>query len=251
MSGVLTQFTGFAGNAADLLAQTGVMPAWFRKQRKIDMIIPDVTIEESHSDRVTVTQHPIAKGSPVSDHAYKMPATVTMRLGFSNTKVMGGVVSGFLGGGGFGDIGGGLAGAGGAMLSSFMEERAKEVYDRLIKLQFDRDAWDAGKVALEPFELVTGKRTYPNMVITEISVRTDHTSEYALMVEVHMQEVFIVETSSTTQPALADQSAPEKTGTPADKPDQTAKPTPKPDPDSELLQIKKHGIGYLFNRGTA
>ena len=127
------------------------------------------------------------------------------------------------------------------MLSSFTEERAKEVYKQLVKLQFDHDAWDAGKVALEPFELVTGKRTYDNMVITEISVRTDHTSEYALMIEVHMQEVCIVETSAPRSRAGQSGGAGEDRS-PADQVRQAAKPTPEPD----LLGVtanKRHGIG--------
>lgn len=224
MSGALLAVSSVAGIGVQALSASGLMPAWIRAQRKIGAIIPDVTIEETHSDRLTVTQHPIADGSKISDHAYKMPATVTMRLGFSNSNVVGAAVQGFMSGGGFGDITGGLAGAGQGLISSFTEQRCIEIYKQLVKLQFDQTAWDAGNIALQPFQLVTGKRTYDNMVITELQVHTDHTTEYALMIEVHMEEVRIVTTSSTTQPSQANQAAPSRTQSPTDQVNKAATP---------------------------
>ena len=231
MSGALLAVSSVAGIGQQALTASGLMPAWIRAGRKIGTIIPDVTIEENHSDRLTVTQHPIADGTQIADHAYKMPATVTMRLGFSNSNVVGAAVQGFMSGGGFSDIGGGLLGAGKGLLSSFSEQRCIHIYDQLRLLQFDQDAWDAGQVALRPFELTTGKRVYPNMVITELQVRTDHTSEYSLMIEVHMQEVRIVTTSSTTQPSQENQAAPQKTQSPTDQTNKAATPV---DPNSVL-----------------
>lgn len=235
MSGALLAGSAVFGIAQQALQSSGIMPAMFGVRRSIGTIIPDVTIEESHSDRLTVTQHPIADGSPVSDHAYKLPATITMRIGFSNAgainNAIGAGVAGFASGG----ISGALGAAGSNLMSSFTEERVKTVYDNLLKLQFDRDAWDKGKTALNPFKLVTGKKTYDKVVITEISIRTDRTTEYSLMVEVHMQEVFIVTTENTTQPAQADQSQAPKTADTKDQPDKQAT-TPKENSDSRMKQ---------------
>jgi hypothetical protein len=244
MSGALVAISSVAGIGVQALSASGLMPAWIRAPRSIGTIIPDVTIEESHSDRLTVTQHPIANGSPVSDHAYKMPATITMRLGFSNSNVVGAAVQGFMSGGGFTDLAGGLAGAGEGLLSSFTEQRVKDIYAKLVALQFDKTAWEQGGVALMPFKLTTGKRTYDNVVITEISVRTDHTSEYALMVECHMQEVFIVTTSSTTQPSQANQAIPGQTAAPTDQADKSATPVPAGRTPSLFKGSGIFGAGY-------
>ena len=169
------------------LQQTGLVPAWIRQGRKIGSIIPDVVIEEQHADRLTVTQHPIADGSPISDHAYRMPATLTMRCGWSNANVVGAAVSGFMSGG--------LSGAGAGALSSLTESRAKEIYAKLRAMQ------GTPETPVQLFDITTGKRDYTNMALLELSVTTDHTKEYSLFVEAHFQEVFRVKTRSTTQPA--------------------------------------------------
>ncbi len=54
--------------------------------RAIGMILPDVVVEEVHNDELAITQHPVEMGAPVSDHAFKMPATVEMRVGWSDSK---------------------------------------------------------------------------------------------------------------------------------------------------------------------
>lgn len=275
MSGILGSLGGLVGPIAGI-AQS-VMPAgalaytsWIRAPRRLNTIVPDVTVEESHSDRLTVTQHPVAKGTPISDHAFKNPATITMRIGFTNANPVGaamqGGLEGFTAGGGFGDLGGGLLGGaagalgvnpagignvlsgnfsdvgnvltGGGFLGSVMEQRCKRVYEQLRKLQFDDKAWKDGRIACVPFTLVTGKRTYNNVVITELSVRTDHTTEYSLMVECHMQEVLIVEPKNTQQPSQANQLIPQKTASDTPHPPQhpTETPTP-PNPFSQMHRL--------------
>lgn len=53
--------------------------------RQIDMIIPDVTIEEDHRDELIITDHPVETGSAISDHAFKRPVEVEMRCGWSDS----------------------------------------------------------------------------------------------------------------------------------------------------------------------
>ena len=53
--------------------------------RSIDTIIPDVIVEETHTDEMTITQHPVETGAPISDHAFMNPVTVAMRLGWSDS----------------------------------------------------------------------------------------------------------------------------------------------------------------------
>ena len=53
--------------------------------RAIGTVFADVTVEENHRDEVIVTQHPIEGGGVITDHAYKRPAELEIRCGFSNS----------------------------------------------------------------------------------------------------------------------------------------------------------------------
>ena len=55
-------------------------------------------------------------------------------------------------------------------------------------------SWQA---ALHPFDLVTGKRTYSNMLIQNLVVTTDNHSEWALMADITCRQVIIVKTKAT------------------------------------------------------
>ena len=47
-------------------------------------LVAEVTIEEDADDVLEITQHPVEQGAAITDHAYKRPAEVRMRLGWSN-----------------------------------------------------------------------------------------------------------------------------------------------------------------------
>lgn len=204
MSGTVGMLISAATAGTSPLLTSGAVSVFLTNQRSINsdsasLIIPDVTVEETLDDRLMVTQHPVARGSPVSDHAYKLPSTVTMRCGWSN------------------------AGHG---LDGFTEQRIITIYNQLRTLQFNQAAWDSGtSPAVTPFTLTTGKRTYQNMVIAELSVRTDKATEFALMVECHFQEVLIADLGTTTQPAISDMASPDKTSASTDQPGKTVAPT--------------------------
>ncbi len=46
----------------------------------------DVTEEEEHRDQLFITEHPVEVGAAISDHAYKRPAEVQMRIAWSNSS---------------------------------------------------------------------------------------------------------------------------------------------------------------------
>lgn len=54
--------------------------------RSIGGIIAEVTLEETHRDDITVTEHPVEQGAPIGDHAFKRPVEVTIRVGWSAQK---------------------------------------------------------------------------------------------------------------------------------------------------------------------
>lgn len=150
-----------------------ILSTLFQQQsRRIGLIVPSVVVSEKHSDTLEITEHPVETGAPVSDHAYKRPSEVVMEVGF----------------------------AGGGSLLDFIDTSSlgltlglspKETYQKILDLQSSRI----------PFDVVTGKRLYSNMLIRAIEVTTDRTSENVLMAVLTLREVIITQTQ---QIAVAD-----------------------------------------------
>jgi hypothetical protein len=241
LSGVGQQALAASGALSSVSSALGSNFAFLSAgARSIDTLVPDCTISESHTDRVQITQHPVADNTPVSDHAFVLPKTVVMRVGWSNANAVGsitqGAISGFQSGGFGGALTGGLSGA----WSSVTEQRVKTVYDDLVAKMEKRT----------PFTLVTGKRTYSNkMLISQISVTTDHTTEFSLMAEVHFQEVILVQTQTTAAPAQQTQSAPQQTSSSTDQPDKQSQPF---DPVKWLTtNLKPYLPSWLFSPSSS
>ena len=51
----------------------------------IGYIIPDIVLEAIGTDRTVTTENPIEVGTPSCDHAYRRPAEILMRVGWSNS----------------------------------------------------------------------------------------------------------------------------------------------------------------------
>ena len=144
-----------------------------RPQRSIGGIVAQATIEERHHDELTITDHPVEMGANISDHAFLRPAEVTIHCGWSNS--------------------GGQPAAG--------DDYVRAIYQRLRELQGLR----------EPFDLVTGKRSYKNMLLASLTITTDPRTENALMVTATCRQVITVQTQAATLPPMASQGKPEKT----------------------------------------
>ncbi len=188
--------------------------------RKIGTLVPSVVISEKHSDQLEITEHPVerptTKGSNgtgasasgagfVADHAYRRPSEVTMELGF----------------------------AGGGSLLDFTDTTSnglslglspKETYQKILDMQSNR----------EPIDVITGKRTYSNMLIRAIEVTTDKNSENVLMCVLTLREVIITQTQSIQ---VADKSN-MTLGVTTSAVQNTGTKTAKPVDESLLLQGK-------------
>lgn len=185
----------------------------FNNKRSIMGLFADVVVEENHTDKTVITEHPVEKGSPISDHCYSAPAEVTMKIGWSESagklnKLLG---STFLGG----DL---------SLIA---------VYEGLRLLQ--------KKLLI----VSTGKRLYTNMLIESLQVTTDLTSENALMVTVNFKKINIASTKETTV-QLEDQADPAATGPVQEGGTKQAKPVS----ESVLSQVTGAGqVGGAFNIG--
>ena len=152
-------------------------------------------LSERHSDTLEITEHPVEVGAAISDHAYRRPYEVVMQVGFAG----GGSLLDLLDTTSFG-VSAGLS--------------PKEVYQNLLDLQNSR----------VPFDVVTGKRIYTNMLIRAIEVTTDRTSENVLSAVLTLREVIITSTTTKQVAAKADM----KLGANTSAAQDTGVKTPKP-----------------------
>lgn len=190
--------------------------------RKIEMIVPSVVISEKHSDSSEITEHPVqvpgGEGFTVSDHTFDRPSEVTMEIGFAGG---GSLIDGFDTSSMF-DISTGLK----------LGSSPREIYQQLLDLRASK----------KPFDVITGKRDYKNMLIRAIEVTTDNTSENVLMVVLTLRQVIIVETKKTTVAPVENQKLPEATGGTEERGTVTPKPV-----NESILSNMKGGLGALFN----
>lgn len=173
------------GVGAQVLGQ--LTSALFMSGRSIGGIIPDVTIEEHHTDTLTITEHPIEKGASVSDHAFLNPSEVTMRVAWSSSRSLANSI------------------VTGTILTGAINSVA-ELYRQLLDRQKSR----------EPFDLVTGKRTYESMLIKSLSVTTDKDSENALIVTAILRQVRLVTAQAAALAPAAAHASPQDTAAPSD-----------------------------------
>jgi hypothetical protein len=114
-----------------------ILSTLFQQQsRKIGMIVPSVVVSEKHTDTLEITEHPVEVGAAIADHAYKKPSEVVMEVGFA-------------GGGSLLDFASNLT------ATNLLGLSPQQTYQEILDLQASRI----------PFDVVTGKRLYSNMLI--------------------------------------------------------------------------------------
>lgn len=190
-----------------------ILSTLFHQQsRKIGLIIPSVVVSEKHSDTLEITEHPVEIGAAVADHAYKRPSEVVMEVGF----------------------------AGGGSLLDFVDTSSiglslglspQETYQELLDLQSSRI----------PFDVVTGKRLYSNMLIRALEVNTEKATENVLSAVLTLREVLITQTQQITVANKSDMKDGASTSAVANAGTKTTKP-----PNDSLLKMVVDGFSSLF-----
>ncbi len=160
-------------------------------------IIAQAVIEENHRDTLEITDHPVEQGAAITDHAFKLPAEVTLTLGWSNSPSQAGPL-GFLSNLSNQSLMSTLTGNG--------IDQIKNVYANLLRLQEAR--------AL--FSLYTGKRYYTNMLCQSLATSTDFKSENSLVITMVCKQIIIVETQ-TVMLNKETQRNPSQTASPVNK----------------------------------
>lgn len=145
----------------------------------ISNVYPDVTVDESHLDQLTITDHPVEKGAGnayIQDNAFKLPAEVTITYGW--------------------------APGAGPPTEPRSETFLNEIYQQLLAIQSSR--------AL--FQVKTTRRVYDNMILQGVTLTTDMYTQNALLVRMTCREIIFAESKAvvvSTSPGV--QMFPEKT----------------------------------------
>lgn len=163
--------------------------ASFFPKRAIGSFTAYVTIDESATDELEITQHPVQQGAEITDHAYIKPATLSIKAMWSNN-----------------------------------EEPVSDIYQKLLDLQASR----------EPFDIVTGKRAYTNMLFKSLGVTTNAETENALSVSASFTQVFITALEVVSVPPRKNQRTPGKTG----KTQQAGAKSATPDSTKSVSSLK-------------
>jgi hypothetical protein len=162
----LTSIVGLLlATSLSALFQTIVIPRGFGA---------DAIVEEHGTDELEVTENPVEQGASITDHAFKKPARLTLRLGYSNSSAQ--------------SLGDPLY--------------VQTVYNLFLLLQ----------AARIPFGLITGKRIYTNLLITSLEQTTNQKWENALLLVVGLKQIILVNTQVVSVPSSSVMSAPGITG---------------------------------------
>lgn len=179
MSAILTAIGGsLLTSAADLLT--------FIPKGNIGGIDVQCTFEEIYSDTIELTDQPVEFGADITDHSFVKPSGIQLRCGWSNS---------------------GSAALEGSILSLFSgsisaaSDYVSGIYSQLLALQQSR----------QPFNLVTTKRQYQNMLMPSLQVFVDEKTSQSLMVTAVCRVIIIVTTQATTLAPMSNQANPAST----------------------------------------
>lgn len=172
-------------------------------RRKWGDILVTVVTNESSADTLEITKHPVQRGATISDHAYKNPVTLSVQAYFKDNAISA-ITSLFSFGG-----------------ASPLEV----IYQSLLKLQSD----------LIPFDVITPKRIYKNMLFQALGQTTDKNTNACLAINATFQEVIIVDISTSVIPRLSQKNAGRTGATEAAG-------------NKSALLVLKEGVGKVFGR---
>lgn len=136
----------------------------------VDSIQIDVSPSQQHSGDVDVTEHPVEQGSDISDNARPKQKQLTFEGFFTDTPIPGRDPS---------------------RIGQLQEGRSANAYQVLAGLR------DSGSLV----SVVTGLKTYQNMVITALTVPIDARTGDALRFSISFRAIRIVESQVDVHPA--------------------------------------------------
>ncbi len=145
---------------------------------KIGSVELDASISETHQSEVELTEHPVERGTNIVDHARPKPDALTMECLVTNTPMPTGPLVERT------STRDGKTVAFQSYSGGSVDTRAGQAYKDLLDL----------KDAAQLITVVTGLRTYENMMIKSLSVPRDVKTSQSLRFSVSLLEVRVVST---------------------------------------------------------
>lgn len=146
-----------------------------------------VAIAEDHQDELEITTHPVEQGATISDHAYKLPATLNLQIGWSTSTSLSSAAPSILGLVGQPvqplDVASLFTGGG-------QDIFIHTIYQQFLTLQSNRTL----------LTVYTGKRVYQNMLLQTIGERTSAQTEHALILTLTLKEIILAKVQTTSVP---------------------------------------------------
>lgn len=151
-------------------------------------ILADVTEEEHQTDTLEITDHPVEYGASIVDHAFKRPAELILRLGWSNSYSFNNPATD--------------------------AHYSEKIYNQLLTLQTERAI----------FTVFTGNRVYDSMLCQSIMTQADYKTANSLQVTMMCKQVILVNTQTIQIPKTTTTN-PQAYASPMDAGQKTALPS--------------------------
>lgn len=165
------------------LGQLALIAGQSRSLRSIGGIVAQLVQEETHTDELEITNHPVEQGASITDHAFKLPAQLVLRYSWSESP----------------SPQPGLRG----LVPSLLPQQSQsiwDIYQKLLNLQVNRTLVD----------VYTGKRAYRNMLIQGLEQDTDASGDHRLPLTIRLQELILVSTTTASTSGVGASSDPNK-----------------------------------------
>lgn len=131
--------------------------------RKLGNIEVQVVVNETTTDTLTITRQPVQQGASIADHAYMEPTSFSHTIYFSSGATTLGISAG---------------------------KSLDQIYKELLELQ----------ASAIPFDIVTPKRIYHDMLMNTLTQTTDKLTENCLAIHATYQQIILVPILATTVP---------------------------------------------------
>jgi hypothetical protein len=131
----------------------------------------DGVVKETHTKKASISKNPMENGVSLADHAVMEPAELTLEIAISDTP-----------------------------LSEVDAKRFTGSDRRSVTAWAELEKWMA---AFVPFDIVTGLKTYKNLLISSMSTEQDKDSGGALFATIQLQQVTFASTATVVYPAPA------------------------------------------------
>lgn len=153
-----------------------------------------IPVIEEHRDELTITEHPVEQGAAITDHAFKMPSLLTLRIGWSTSMPANNPLSlgNITGVSGLNNLGIAIPSFAG-FWSTASDSAINAVYAQLLDLQLRRIL----------LQVSTARRLYSNMLLQSLSCQTDEKTEHSILITAVLKELILVSAQQVQVPVNA------------------------------------------------